>query len=76
MDTFTSIFTKKFMIWLISRVRHCLTFTLRSPADNRGFFYQYIVVKIISRVLKYHRFSLRSFHVIKQEFKSSRILAL
>ncbi|PES88435.1 hypothetical protein CN491_26350 [Bacillus cereus] len=39
MDTFTSIFTKKFMIWLISRVRHYLTITLRSPADNRGFFY-------------------------------------
>lgn len=27
------------MIWLISRVRHCLTFTLRSPVDKRGFFY-------------------------------------
>ncbi|MDR4303070.1 hypothetical protein FOS05_18540 [Bacillus mycoides] len=39
MDTFTSIFTKKFMIWLISRVRHYLTITLRSPADKRGFFY-------------------------------------
>ncbi|QWH26548.1 hypothetical protein EXW51_00230 (plasmid) [Bacillus mycoides] len=39
MDTFTSIFTKKFMISLISRVRHYLTITLRSPADNRGFFY-------------------------------------
>ncbi|PFA26725.1 hypothetical protein CN390_27780 [Bacillus cereus] len=39
MDTFTSIFTKKFMIWLISRVRHYLTITLRNPADNRGFFY-------------------------------------
>ncbi|OOR05322.1 hypothetical protein BW897_31495 [Bacillus cereus] len=39
MDTFTSIFTKKFMIWLFSRVRHYLTITLRSPADNRGFFY-------------------------------------
>ncbi|MBE7107037.1 hypothetical protein FT637_29985 [Bacillus cereus] len=39
MDTFTSIFTKKFMIPLISRVRHYLTITLRSPADNRGFFY-------------------------------------
>ncbi|PDZ87670.1 hypothetical protein COE79_21710 [Bacillus toyonensis] len=39
MDTFTSIFSKKFMIWLFSRVRHYLTITLRSPADNRGFFY-------------------------------------
>ncbi|PEC68242.1 hypothetical protein CON62_07375 [Bacillus toyonensis] len=39
MDTFTSVFTKKFMIWLFSRVRHYLTITLRSPADNRGFFY-------------------------------------
>ncbi|QWH31937.1 hypothetical protein EXW51_29115 (plasmid) [Bacillus mycoides] len=39
MDTFTSVFTKKFMIWLISRVRHYLTITLRGPADNRGFFY-------------------------------------
>ncbi|RAN82493.1 hypothetical protein B5P42_12080 [Bacillus sp. SRB_331] len=39
MDVFTSIFTKKFMIWLISRVCHYLTITLRSPADNRGFFY-------------------------------------
>ncbi|MCZ6942653.1 hypothetical protein EJ131_19350 [Bacillus mycoides] len=39
MDTFTSVFTKKFMIWLISRVRHYLTITLRSPADNRSFFY-------------------------------------
>ncbi|PEA06312.1 hypothetical protein CN425_25430 [Bacillus cereus] len=39
LDTFTSIFTKKFMISLISRVRHYLTITLRSPADNRGFFY-------------------------------------
>lgn len=27
------------MIWLISRVRHCLTFTLRSPVDKRGLFY-------------------------------------
>ncbi|PEB44518.1 hypothetical protein CN971_17030 [Bacillus thuringiensis] len=32
-------FTKKFMIWLICRVRHYLTLTLRSPVDNRGFFY-------------------------------------
>ncbi|PFL00146.1 hypothetical protein COJ28_31175 [Bacillus thuringiensis] len=48
LDTFTSIFTKKFMIWLICRVRHYLTLTLRSPVYNRGFFYQYIVVKIIS----------------------------
>ncbi|OTY75777.1 hypothetical protein BK749_13555 [Bacillus thuringiensis serovar vazensis] len=39
MDTFTSIFTKKFMIWLFSRVRHYLTITLRNPADKRGFFY-------------------------------------
>ncbi|PGD29367.1 hypothetical protein COM27_27500 [Bacillus wiedmannii] len=39
MDTFSTIFTKKFMIWLISRVRHCLTLTLRSPVDKRGFFY-------------------------------------
>ncbi|PQZ57918.1 hypothetical protein CQZ94_08845 [Bacillus sp. MYb209] len=39
MDKFTSIFTKKFMILLISRVRHYLTITLRSPADIRGFFY-------------------------------------
>ncbi|KAA8477894.1 hypothetical protein FYW06_14395 [Bacillus paranthracis] len=39
MDAFTSIFTNKFMIWLISRVRHYLTFTLRSPVDKRGFFY-------------------------------------
>ncbi|PGE12520.1 hypothetical protein COM54_09875 [Bacillus toyonensis] len=39
MDTFTSIFTKKFMIWLFSRVRHYLTITLRTPADKRGFFY-------------------------------------
>ncbi|AXK21356.1 hypothetical protein DPQ31_28110 [Bacillus sp. COPE52] len=39
MDTFTSIFTKKLMICLFSRVRHYLTITLRSPADNRGFFY-------------------------------------
>ncbi|PEC13712.1 hypothetical protein COD96_22310 [Bacillus thuringiensis] len=48
LDTFTIVFTKKFMIWLICRVRHYLTLTLRSPVDNRGFFYQYIVVKIIS----------------------------
>ncbi|PRT01361.1 hypothetical protein C6352_29610 [Bacillus thuringiensis] len=75
MDTFTSIFTKKFMIWLISRVRHYLTLTLRSLVDNWGFFYQYIVVKITSLVLKYPRLSLGSFHVIKQEFTSSRILA-
>ncbi|QWG50310.1 hypothetical protein EXW28_10705 [Bacillus mycoides] len=39
MNTFTSVFTKKFMILLISRVRHYLTITLRNPADNRGFFY-------------------------------------
>ncbi|PES06068.1 hypothetical protein CN480_06585 [Bacillus cereus] len=39
MDEFTSISAKKFMIWLISRVRHYLTFTLRSPVDKRGFFY-------------------------------------
>ncbi|PFB82918.1 hypothetical protein CN286_07930 [Bacillus anthracis] len=39
MDAFTSIFTKKFMIWLFSRVRHYLTITLRNPADKRGFFY-------------------------------------
>ncbi|PFA08050.1 hypothetical protein CN919_08595 [Bacillus thuringiensis] len=39
LDTFTSIFTKKFMIWLFSRVRHYLMITLRNPADNRGFFY-------------------------------------
>ncbi|PDY88621.1 hypothetical protein COI51_22390 [Bacillus toyonensis] len=39
MDTFNSIFTKKLMICLFSRVRHYLTITLRSPADNRGFFY-------------------------------------
>ncbi|PGE14267.1 hypothetical protein COM64_24190 [Bacillus toyonensis] len=39
MDTFTSIFAKKLMICLFSRVRHYLTITLRSPADNRGFFY-------------------------------------
>ncbi|OTZ47276.1 hypothetical protein CN335_24140 [Bacillus thuringiensis] len=39
LDTFTSIFTKKFMIWLFSRVRHYLTITLRNPADKRGFFY-------------------------------------
>ncbi|QWH60710.1 hypothetical protein EXW39_11165 [Bacillus mycoides] len=39
LDTFTSIFTKKFMILLISRVRHHLTITLRNPADKRGFFY-------------------------------------
>ncbi|OTY03860.1 hypothetical protein BK731_17645 [Bacillus thuringiensis serovar muju] len=39
MDTFSTIFTKKFMIWLISRVRHCLTLTLRSPVEKRGFFY-------------------------------------
>ncbi|PFI76943.1 hypothetical protein COI83_28935 [Bacillus cereus] len=39
MDTFTSIFTKKFMVWLISRVRHYSTFTLRSSVDKRGFFY-------------------------------------
>lgn len=39
LDTFSTIFTKKFMIWLISRVRHCLTLTLRSPVDKRGFFY-------------------------------------
>ncbi|PGW22597.1 hypothetical protein COD88_27610, partial [Bacillus cereus] len=38
LDTFTSVFTKKFMIWLISRVRHYLAITLRTPADNRGFF--------------------------------------
>ncbi|MBE7129676.1 hypothetical protein FT639_29490 [Bacillus mycoides] len=38
-DTFTTIFTKKFMIWLISRVRHYLTIALRIPADKRGFFY-------------------------------------
>lgn len=63
------------MIWLISRVHHYLALTLRSAVDNRGFFYQYIFVKIVSRVLKYHRFSLGSFHVIKQEFISSRILA-
>lgn len=75
LDGFTSIFTKKFMIWLISRVRHYLALPLRSPADNRGFFYQYIFVKIVSWVLKYHRFSLGSFHVIKQEFTSSRIFA-
>ncbi|PEC57907.1 hypothetical protein COF82_13925 [Bacillus wiedmannii] len=39
LDTFTSIITKKFMIWLFSRVRHYLTITLRNPADKRGFFY-------------------------------------
>ncbi|PFZ22680.1 hypothetical protein COM08_19400 [Bacillus wiedmannii] len=39
MDACTSVFTKKFMISLISQVRHYLTITLRSPADNRGFFY-------------------------------------
>ncbi|EDZ48892.1 hypothetical protein BCAH1134_C0482 (plasmid) [Bacillus cereus AH1134] len=39
MDTFTSIFTKKFMIWLFSRVRHYLTITLRSPVNKRGFFF-------------------------------------
>ncbi|PEP21720.1 hypothetical protein CN566_28370 [Bacillus wiedmannii] len=39
MDTFTSVFTKIFMIWLFSRVRHYLTNTLRNPADKRGFFY-------------------------------------
>ncbi|OTX37162.1 hypothetical protein BK720_04715 [Bacillus thuringiensis serovar brasilensis] len=39
MDTFTIVFTKKFMIWLFSRVRHYLTITLRNPADKRGFFY-------------------------------------
>ncbi|TNP26447.1 hypothetical protein FH036_08575 [Bacillus sp. CD3-5] len=39
MDTFTSIVTKKFMIWLFSRVRHYLTITLRNPVDKRGFFY-------------------------------------
>ncbi|PEN81656.1 hypothetical protein CN551_30680 [Bacillus toyonensis] len=39
MDTFTSIFAKKPMICLFSRVRHYLTITLRSPPDNRGFFY-------------------------------------
>ncbi|PEM23013.1 hypothetical protein CN617_29645 [Bacillus wiedmannii] len=39
LDTFTSIFTKIFMIWLFSRVRHYLTNTLRSLVDKRGFFY-------------------------------------
>ncbi|QWG50653.1 hypothetical protein EXW28_12605 [Bacillus mycoides] len=39
LDAFTSIFTKKFMISLTSRVRHYLTITLRSPADNRGSFH-------------------------------------
>ncbi|PTC12244.1 hypothetical protein C6557_17795 [Bacillus wiedmannii] len=39
LDTFTSIFTKKIMILLFSRVRHYLTITLRNPADKRGFFY-------------------------------------
>ncbi|QWG93323.1 hypothetical protein EXW33_28180 [Bacillus toyonensis] len=39
MDTFTSISIKKFMVLLISRVCYYLTITLRSPADNRGFFY-------------------------------------
>ncbi|QWH11935.1 hypothetical protein EXW38_11425 [Bacillus mycoides] len=39
MDTFTSIFSKKFMILLISRVRHYLTITLRNPSDKRGSFY-------------------------------------
>ncbi|PGM91340.1 hypothetical protein CN958_18190 [Bacillus cereus] len=39
MYTFTSVFTKKFMIFLVNRVRHYLTITLRSPADIRGFFY-------------------------------------
>lgn len=39
LDTFTSIVTKKFMIWLFSRVRHYLTITLRNPVDKRGFFY-------------------------------------
>ncbi|QWG37824.1 hypothetical protein EXW35_05050 [Bacillus mycoides] len=38
--TYLPLFSpKKFMISLISRVRHYLTITLRSPADNRGFFY-------------------------------------
>ncbi|PEY32706.1 hypothetical protein CN354_20725 [Bacillus cereus] len=39
LDTFTSIIPKKFMLRLISRVRHYLTMTLRSPVDKRGFFY-------------------------------------
>ncbi|PDZ12286.1 hypothetical protein CON70_07150 [Bacillus pseudomycoides] len=39
LDTFTSIIPKKFMLRLISRVRHYLTITLRSPVDKRGFFY-------------------------------------
>ncbi len=39
LDAFTSAFTKKFMIWLDSRVRHYLTHTLRSLVDKRGFFY-------------------------------------
>ncbi|OTX21936.1 hypothetical protein BK721_07630 [Bacillus thuringiensis serovar nigeriensis] len=39
MGTFTSIFTKKFMILLISRVRHYLTITLRGSPDKWGSFY-------------------------------------
>ncbi|TNP01888.1 hypothetical protein FHY68_21250 [Bacillus pacificus] len=39
MDIFSIFLPKKFMIWLISRVRHYLTHTLRSPVDKRGFFY-------------------------------------
>ncbi|PAW38039.1 hypothetical protein CKQ70_28895 [Bacillus toyonensis] len=39
MDAFTSIFTKKFMIRLHSRVCQYLTITLGNPADKRGFFY-------------------------------------
>ncbi|MBE7104486.1 hypothetical protein FT637_15950 [Bacillus cereus] len=39
MDTFTRVILQKLMLRLISRVRHYLTITRRSPPDKRSFFY-------------------------------------